>query len=126
MKLLLKVAKCRLLPSIGWITCSVLAMFAGGISGIWIAYFCLATGLMESTDKLFTGWTFLTVPCVGGVVGLAVMHIVRIRCWLKLQRRYMKEYEGWSWKHTIGIVLIDETIWLVAFVAICAILVIAI
>lgn len=98
-------------------------MFVGGLSGIWIGYLFLVTGWMESTDKLFTGWAFLTFPCVGGAIGLTVMHFVRIRCWVKLHREYMKKYEEWSWKHTIGIVLVDEAVWLVTFVAICALLI---
>lgn len=123
MRLFLEAVKCRLLPSIGWTACSVLAMFAGGLSGTWIGYLCLATGWMESTDKLFSGLAFLTFPCVGGAIGLAVMHIVRIWCWAKLHREYMKKYEEWSWKHTIGIVLFDEAVWLVLFVVICALLI---
>ncbi len=122
MRLFLEAVKCRLLPSIGWTACSVLAMFAGGLGGIWIGYLCLATGWMESTDKPFSGLAFLTFPCVGGAIGLAVMHIVRIWCWAKLHRRYKSEYEGWTQRHMMAIVLFDEAIWLVAFAAICTVL----
>lgn len=51
------------------------------------------------------------------------MHIVRIRCWVKLHRRYISEHEGWTQRHMLGIVIFDEVIWLAVFAAICAILV---
>ena len=79
---------------------------------------------MDYTDKLFTEWGFLTFPFVGGSIGLAIMHIVRIRCWVKLHHRVMLEREGWTWKHTVGIVLLDEAIWLIAFAAIFTLLLI--
>ena len=122
MKLFLDVAKHRLLPAIGWVACSVLSMFVGGILGIWIGYLCLATGLMEATDKLFSGWAFLTFPFVGGIIGLITMHIVRTLCWIKLHRSYMKKYERWTWKYTIGIVFLDEIAWLITFTTICLLL----
>lgn len=118
MKLFLDVAKHRLLPAIGWVACSVLSMFVGGILGIWIGYLCLATGLMEATDKLFSGWAFLTFPYTGGALGLITLHIIRIWCWMRMHRRLLLEYEGWTLKHTVGIALFDEGVWLIIFIAI--------
>ena len=77
------------------------------------------TGLMDMTHKLFTGWGFLTFPLVGGIVGLVAMHIFRVQRWLKLHRRYMEEYEGWTTGHTIGIVVMDEAVWLLIFAPLC-------
>ena len=77
---------------------------------------------MNTTDNLFTGWGFLTFPLVGGLVGLVVLHIIRILCWTRLHNRYMAELEGWTWKHTAGIILFDEVIWLMVFVTAFALL----
>lgn len=122
MKLFLAVAKSRLLPSMGWIICSVLAIFMGGIGGIFIAYLCLTMGWKEPTDDIFSGWSFLTFPYTGGFIGLVVLHIVRIRSWAKLSRKYMVEHKGWTWKYTLGLVLFDEAVWLAAIFAILMLL----
>ena len=110
MKLLLSVVKSRLLPSVGWIVCSIFVVFIGGLGGILSAYLCLTTGWIEPTDKIFSGWAFLTFPYMGGGIGLVILHIVRICYWIKLHRRYKEEYKEWTRKHTIGIALFDETI----------------
>ena len=115
MELFLDAAKRRIIPWIGWIACSALSAFVGGNLGILFAGLCLAAGFMETTDQLFTGWGFLTFPFVGGIVGLIVMHIVRVQRWVKLHRKYMEEYKGWTHRHTIAIVFIDETVWLLVF-----------
>ena len=120
MDLFLTVAKSRLLPGIGWIVCSILVIFIGGLGGIFVGYLCLATCWIESTDQIFSGWTFLTFPYTGGFIGIAILHIIRIRCWVKLHLRYTKEHKEWTWKYTIGIALFDETIWLVIFLEIFA------
>lgn len=123
MKMFLDAAKRRFLPLAGWMACSFLSVIVGLIGGTGIGYLGLALGWVEYSDEMFSGLAFLVFPFVGGIVGLTVMHIVRIWCWTKLHRKYLSECEGWTRKHTVGIAFLDETIWLTAFAAICAILV---
>ena len=123
MEILLNVAKHRLLPCVGWMLCSFLFVIMGWICGAGIGYLSLFMGWVEFPDEMFSGLNFVIFPFVGGIIGLIVMHTVRFLCWSKLQHRYMKEYEGWTWKHTIGIVLLDESIWIVAFATTCILLV---
>lgn len=123
MEIFLNVAKQRLLPCAGWIFCSFLFVIVGWICGAGIGYLSLAMGWVEFSNEMFSGMTFLVFPFVGGIIALIAMHIVRFLCWTKLQHKYMKEYEGWTWKHTMGIIFLDETIWMVAFVTICVLFV---
>ena len=119
MKLFWTVAKTRILPNIGWIACLIPSIFIGGFIGsqlgLWVDFL-----LMKFANKsLFRGWDLFMFLYAGVVIGLIVMQIIRILCWIKLHRRYLSEYEGWAWKHTIGIVLFDETVWLLTLPTIC-------
>ena len=60
---------------------------------------------------------FWQVPCASG-------HFIRIYYWAKLHRKCTSELEGWTWKYTMGIIVLDEAIWFVAFIAIFTILLI--
>lgn len=124
MRMFLDTAKQRFLPLAGWLVCSFLFVIAGSIGGAGIGYLGLALGWVKyHPDVMFSGLAFLEFPFAGGIIGLIVMHAVRALCWAKLHRRYMKEHKRWTWKHTMGIALFDETIWLAVFAAICTILV---
>lgn len=114
--------KYRFLPCAGWTICSFLFMFIGWIAGAGIRYFSTAVGWVKYSDEMFSGLNFLKFPFVGGIVGLIAMHIIRILCWTKLRRRYMEKYEGWTWKYTMGFILFDEALWLMAFVMIWKVL----
>ena len=113
------VMKHRFLPSVGWLVSSFLLMLAGWLSGAGIGYMCEAMGWVEYPDTMFSGLAFLLFPFVGGIIGLTIMHIVRVRSWIKLHHRYMEDHKGWTRKHTIGLVIIDEIAWLMAFCTIC-------
>lgn len=124
MRMFLDTVKHRFLPLIGWLVCSVLFVVVGGIGGAGIGYLCLALGWVEyPSDVMFSGLAFLEFPFVGAIVGLIAMHVVRVLCWTKLHRKCMEEHVQWSWKHTMGVALFDEVMWLVIFAAICTILV---
>ncbi len=121
MRMFLNIAKHRLLPGAGWMACSFLFMFVGWLGGIGVCYLGLVVGPVEFPDEMYAGLNVLLFPLVGGNVGLTAKHIIRVRCWARLQHRYMDEYGGWTWKHTIGVILFDEAIWLAAFTAIWAV-----
>lgn len=124
MRMFLDAAKHRLLSLIGWLVCSFLFVIVGSIGGAGIGYLCLALGWVEyPSDVMFSGLAFLKFPFVGGIFGLIAMHTVRVLRWAKLHCKYMEEHIRWTWKHTLGIALFDEAIWLVTFAAICTILV---
>lgn len=125
MRMFLNVAKHRFLPYVGWTVGSFLFVFAGWLCGAGIGYLIQALGWLNyPTDEMFSGLAFLVFPFMGGIIGLIIMHIVRIMCWAKLWYRYTKEQEGWVQKHMLGIVFLDELMWLITFSAIWVILVI--
>jgi len=118
----LNIAKHRLLTLVGWMACSFLFVILGWIGGAGIGYLCEFMGWVEYPDVMFSGLTFLIFPFIGGIIGLIVMHIIRTLCWIKLHHSYMMKYEKWTWKYTMGIVLLDELLWLMVFTAICVLL----
>lgn len=125
MKIFFNAAKHRLLPYLGWTIGSFLIMFAGWLCGAGIGYLFEALGwLRYSEDVMFSGMNFLLFPFFGGIISLIIMHIVRILCWRNLWHRYTKELAGWTSKHMLGIILLDEMMWLITFTVIWGILII--
>ena len=122
MKIFLNIVKHRFFALVGWLICSFLFIILGLICGAGIGYLSEAMGWVKYPDVMFSGLAFLVFPFVGGIISLIAMHIVRVLCWVKLHRRYMEVHEAWTRKHTIGIALIDEIVWLIAFTVICLLL----
>lgn len=123
MKIIIKVARKRFLPFMGWMLCSFLFVILGWISGACIGYLGEAIGLVTYPDVMFSRIAFLIFPFGGGVVGLIALHIVRARSWLKMHHKFMNEYKKWTTKYTMAIIFIDETAWLIAFTAAATVLI---
>ena len=79
--------KDRLIPNLGWLTCSLLFTFAGWLTGAGIGYLCLDMGL-QFPEGMYSGMGFLLFPFYGGIAGLVVMHVIRIIRWKKILEGY--------------------------------------
>ena len=108
MKIIIKIVRQRLLPFMGWMLCSFLFVILGWIGGAGIGYLGEAIGLVTYPDVMFSRIAFLIFPFGGGVVGLIALHIVRVRSWLKMHRKFMNEHKNWTSKYTMAIIFIDE------------------
>ena len=46
-----------------------------------------------------------------------------IQFWMKLHRSYSSKYKDWTWRYIMGIVFLDEAVWIIVFIEICLLLV---
>ena len=108
-------AKSRILPGLGWLLCSFLFVAIGYVCGYGIGELFVSRGWVRFPDDMFSGLSILMFPVGGSILGVLCMHLIRIKIWKKQDRQYRSDREGWTSKHTAGMIILDELMWLTEF-----------